>query len=214
VDDAARLKGKSDVACPVWPVATQQDKLTARRLVITFVPTTGWKLEDSRRAGAVTQVPSESSHRTRSIAAMTAGSSGSSPSARTAWAFVIVHTVLDVRRGLTVPPDPAGLVHPQERALARNDFRAAQHLLGRSPGCRAARVCRGPLVAVAPPSEVSRQCRRAGVFIKARWAALARPVELLLARAEAEEPEPAEAGLGFGLVPGTPNKPVAGRGHA
>jgi hypothetical protein len=52
------------------------------------------------------------------------------------------------------------------------------------------------------------------VFIKARWAALARPVELLLARAEAEEPEPAEAGLGFGLVPGTPNKPVAGRGHA
>jgi hypothetical protein len=34
---------------------------------------------DSCRAGAVTQVPSESSHRTRSIAAMTAGSSGSSP---------------------------------------------------------------------------------------------------------------------------------------
>jgi len=31
-------------------------------------------------AGAVTQVPSESSHRTRSIAAMTAGSSGSIPS--------------------------------------------------------------------------------------------------------------------------------------
>jgi hypothetical protein len=40
---------------------------------------------DSRRAGAVTQVPSESSHRTRSIAAMTAGSSGLSPSARRAW---------------------------------------------------------------------------------------------------------------------------------
>ena len=32
-------------------------------------------------AGALTQDPSESSHRTRSIAAMTAGSSGSSPSA-------------------------------------------------------------------------------------------------------------------------------------
>ena len=41
---------------------------------------------DSCRAGAVTQVPSESSHRTRSIAARTAGSSGSSPSARKAWA--------------------------------------------------------------------------------------------------------------------------------
>ena len=38
----------------------------------------GWKLEDSRRAGAVTQVPSESSYRTRSMAAMTstAGSIG------------------------------------------------------------------------------------------------------------------------------------------
>jgi hypothetical protein len=35
--------------------------------------------------GAVTQVPSESSHRTRSIAAMTAGSLGSSPSSRRAW---------------------------------------------------------------------------------------------------------------------------------
>ena len=59
---------RQHVARPVWPMATHKDKLTARRLVITFVPTTGWKLEDSRRAGAVTQVPSESSHRTRSIA--------------------------------------------------------------------------------------------------------------------------------------------------
>jgi hypothetical protein len=57
------------------------------------------------------------------------------------------------------------------------------------------------------------------VFIKARRAALARPAELLLARAEALlalELELAEAGrLGFGLgLAGTPNKPVAGRGHA
>ena len=44
----------------------------------------GLELEDARRAGAVTQVPRESSHRTTSIAAMTAGSSGSSPSARSA----------------------------------------------------------------------------------------------------------------------------------
>ena len=68
---------------------------------------------------------------------------------------------------------------------------------------------------VAPPSEVSRQCRRAGVFIEARWAALARPVELLLARAEALlalelEIEPAE-GLG---LPCTPKKSQAGRGQA
>src|SRR5271163_2225434 len=41
LDDAARLKGTSDVAHPVWPVATQNGQLTARRLVITFVPTTG-----------------------------------------------------------------------------------------------------------------------------------------------------------------------------
>jgi hypothetical protein len=57
------------------------------------------------------------------------------------------------------------------------------------------------------------------VFIKARWAALARPVELLLARAEAllaVELELAEAGrLGFGLaVAGTANKTVAGSHHA
>ena len=77
---------------PFGPWQRTQGKLTARRLVITFVPTTGWKLEDSRRAGAVTQVPSESSHRTRSIAAMTAGSSGSSPSALQGLAFVVIHT--------------------------------------------------------------------------------------------------------------------------
>src|ERR1700739_99096 len=45
-DDAARLKGTSDVAHPVWPVATQRGKLTARRLVITFVPTAGRELEE------------------------------------------------------------------------------------------------------------------------------------------------------------------------
>jgi hypothetical protein len=38
LDDAARLKGRSDVARPVWPVATDKSQLTARRLVITFVP--------------------------------------------------------------------------------------------------------------------------------------------------------------------------------
>src|ERR1700730_8178531 len=74
-------------------MATHKGKLTARRLVITFVPTTGGKLEDSRRAGAVTQVPSESSHRTRSIAAMTAGSS---PAARRAWASSASTPSLDV----------------------------------------------------------------------------------------------------------------------
>jgi hypothetical protein len=44
LDDAARLKGTSDVARSVWPTATHKGKLTGRRLVITFVPTTGWKL--------------------------------------------------------------------------------------------------------------------------------------------------------------------------
>ena len=39
LDDVARPKGRSDVPCPVWPVATHQGELTARRLVITFVPT-------------------------------------------------------------------------------------------------------------------------------------------------------------------------------
>ena len=44
VDEIAQLKGRSDVPCPAWPVATHQGELTARRLVITFVPTTGRKL--------------------------------------------------------------------------------------------------------------------------------------------------------------------------
>jgi hypothetical protein len=52
------------------------------------------------------------------------------------------------------------------------------------------------------------------VFIKARWAAPARPVELLLARAEAllalDELELAE-GLG---LPCTPKKSQEGRGQA
>jgi hypothetical protein len=81
---ARSSSSSSNAARPVWPMATNKGELTGRRLVITFVPTTGWKLEDSRRAGAVAQVPSESSHRTRSIAAITAGSSGSSPSSRRA----------------------------------------------------------------------------------------------------------------------------------
>jgi hypothetical protein len=41
LDDAARLKGTSDVARPVWSVTTHQGELTARRLAITFVPMTG-----------------------------------------------------------------------------------------------------------------------------------------------------------------------------
>src|SRR5271163_3778022 len=40
LDNAARLKGTPDVAHLVSPVATRISKLTARRLVITFVPTT------------------------------------------------------------------------------------------------------------------------------------------------------------------------------
>src|SRR3984885_12247190 len=40
LDNAVRLKGTPDVAHVVWPVATRISKLTARRLVITFVPTT------------------------------------------------------------------------------------------------------------------------------------------------------------------------------
>ncbi len=55
------------------------------------------------------------------------------------------------------------------------------------------------------------------MFIKARWAALARPVELLLARAEALpalelEPE-LELAQGVGL-PCTRKKSQAGRGQA
>jgi hypothetical protein len=49
------------------------------------------------------------------------------------------------------------------------------------------------------------------VFIKARWAALARPVELLLARAEALLALELELGLG---LPCTPKKSQAGRGQA
>src|SRR5271166_4335501 len=48
--------------------------------------------------------------------------------------------------------------------------------------------------------------QRQGVFIKARWAALARPVELLLAL----ELEPAAGGLG---LPCTQKKSQAGRGQ-
>jgi hypothetical protein len=53
------------------------------------------------------------------------------------------------------------------------------------------------------------------VFIKARWAALARPVELLLARAEALLALELEQELaqGFGM-PCTPKKSQAGRGQA
>ena len=60
---------------------------------------------------------------------------------------------------------------------------------------------------------ISRQCRRAGVFIKVRWAALARPVELLLARAEALLALELEVAQGLGL-PCTPKKSQAGRGQA
>ena len=70
-------------------------------------------------------------------------------------------------------------------------------------------------MAVEPPSEVSRQCRRAGVSIKARWAALARPVELLLARAEALLALELELKLAEGLGwPCTPKKSQEGRGQA
>jgi hypothetical protein len=66
---------------------------------------------DSCRAGAVTQVPSESSHRTRFyrrddrriVGVESLGSHG--------LAFFGIHTVLDVRRGLTVPHGKAR--HPQ-----------------------------------------------------------------------------------------------------
>ena len=39
LDNAVRLKGTPDVAHLVWPVAMRISKLTARRLVITFVST-------------------------------------------------------------------------------------------------------------------------------------------------------------------------------
>ena len=41
-----RANSRQHVARPVWPVATHRGVLTARRLVITFVPTTGGKLEE------------------------------------------------------------------------------------------------------------------------------------------------------------------------
>jgi hypothetical protein len=53
LDSAARLKGTSDVACPVWPVATLEGELTARRLVITFVP----MRRDGVRAVATCRLP-------------------------------------------------------------------------------------------------------------------------------------------------------------
>jgi hypothetical protein len=53
------------------------------------------------------------------------------------------------------------------------------------------------------------------VFIKARWAALARPVELLLARAEALLALELELKLAEGLgLPCTPKKSQEGRGQA
>jgi hypothetical protein len=54
--------------------------------------------------------------------------------------------------------------------------------------------------------------QRTGVFIKARWAALARPVELLLARAEALLVLQLEVAQGLGS-PCTPKKSQAGRGQ-
>jgi hypothetical protein len=55
----------------------------------------------------------------------------------------------------------------------------------------------------------------AGLFIKARRAALARPAELLLARAEALLALELELELAQGLgLPCTPKKSQAGRGQA
>jgi hypothetical protein len=72
----------------VWPVATHKGKLTARRLVITFVPTAFRvaKSTASNASGAYAHSGqgSSSSPRTRSGPARTAGSSGSSPWARIA----------------------------------------------------------------------------------------------------------------------------------
>jgi hypothetical protein len=55
---------------------------------VVYAPPIGPRLPCAARCcrGAVISNTSESSHRTRSIAAMTAGSSGSSPSTRRAWA--------------------------------------------------------------------------------------------------------------------------------
>ena len=93
-------------------MTTHTGELTGRRLVITFVPTTGWKLEDSRRAGALTHVPSESSHHKvyrrddRRIAGVEAVG-------LQCLAFVVVHNTLDVLPPRTVPAGSilgAGLV--------------------------------------------------------------------------------------------------------
>jgi hypothetical protein len=55
------------------------------------------RLEDSRRAGAATQVPSESSYRTRSIAGDDRGIVGVEFLSPQGLAFFGVHTVLDAR---------------------------------------------------------------------------------------------------------------------
>jgi hypothetical protein len=48
----SKTQGQVRCSCPVWPMATHQGELTARRLVITFVPTTvGQALPFSRLAG-------------------------------------------------------------------------------------------------------------------------------------------------------------------
>jgi hypothetical protein len=87
-------------------VATHQGELTARRLVITFVPTTGWKLEDSRRGGCghsntEREFPSDKVYRSDDRGIV--GVECLSPHRL---GFFSVHTVLDVRRGLTVPVCP------------------------------------------------------------------------------------------------------------
>src|SRR5271156_3364258 len=71
LDDAARLKGTSDVAHPV--ARGNAKRPTHSQTSSNYLCTNdGWKQEYSRRAGAETQLSSESSHRTTSIAAMTA----------------------------------------------------------------------------------------------------------------------------------------------
>ena len=72
-------------------MATPEGKLTARRLVITFVPRTG-KLEDSRRAAAVTQLPSESSQRTKVYRRDDRGVVGVESLSLQGLAFVVIHT--------------------------------------------------------------------------------------------------------------------------
>jgi hypothetical protein len=50
VSELRRRGVGSAIARPVWPVATERGVTHSRHLVITFVPTTDLKLEDSRRA--------------------------------------------------------------------------------------------------------------------------------------------------------------------